>query len=219
MMSEQRHLISLNYRLCVGHFSLIPLSADYQYYADRITPNPYVEDGVLMNTYCNEERYDFLYLGAGIDYDFCDNMSYAYIIGGRSHNYFPWQKVQTAPIVSIGVGWDKEKRLVSTDLSCQQYSYTPQSSTKYLTPTYAQIQVNYNIMPDLYIGVVLQNITEVQKTETYSEVDTFKTYNQDSATDLTFHPWILVRYTIRKHTKEKIRFGNVLQSQEQGIQL
>ena len=119
----------------------------------------------------------------------------------------------------MGVWWFKGKLTVGADLSWQQYSYTPQSRTKYLKPTYAQMQVNYNITPDLYIGVALQNFTGAQKTETYSEAGTFKTYNWNRATDHGFRPWILVRYTIRKHTKEKIRLGNVLSSQEQGIQL
>lgn len=216
---EQRHTVSINYRLRAGRFSLTPLTANYMHYTDRITPHSYVENDVLVNSYRNEGKYDFLYLGAGVDYNFSDDMSYAYISGGRNHIYFPGQKMQISPIVNMGVWWFKRKLTVGADLSWQQYSYTPQSRTKYLKPTYAQMQVNYNITPDLYIGVALQNFTGAQKTETYSEAGTFKTYNWNRATDHGFRPWILVRYTIRKHTKEKIRLGNVLSSQEQGIQL
>lgn len=216
---EQIHTLSFNYRLRVGRFNLTPLTATYNHYTDRIAPYSFVENGVLVNTYLNEGKFDFLSYGANINYTFRDGMSYAYVGGGQNRYYFPDHKVKTTPLVNAGVWWNKGKWLVGADVNWQMYSYTPQSRTKYLTPTHAQIQVNYNFTPDFYIAVALQNFGGPRTSETYSLADSFKSYNWNRATDLGFRPWILLRYTIRKHTKEKIRIGNVLQSQEQGIKL
>ena len=89
----------------------------------------------------------------------------------------------------------------------------------YLSPTYAQVQINYNITPNFYIAVALQNFTGALTTETYLETGSFKSYNWDKQTNLSFRPWILLRYTIRKRPKKKIGIDNVLQSHEEGIKL
>lgn len=219
LIPEQIHTLSLNYRLRVGRFNLTPLTATYNHYTDRIAPYSFVDKGILVNSYLNEGKFDFLYWGANIDYTFKDGMSYAYIGGGQNRYYFPAQKVKTSPIINAGVWWYKGKYMVGADVSWQKFSYTPQSETKYLSPAFAQVQVNYNFTPDFYIAVALQNVGGPIISETHSVAGSFKSYNWNRATDLGFRPWILLRYTIRKHTKEKIRIGNVLQSQEQGIKL
>ncbi|MBR8732395.1 hypothetical protein IX339_001869 [Porphyromonas levii] len=219
LMPEQMHTVGLNYRLRLGRFFLTPLTVTYNHYTNRITPYSYIDQGVRVNTYQNDGKFDFLYWGANINYNFRDGLSYAYVGGGQNRYYFEGQEVKTMPLVNAGVWWYKGKWMFGADISWQKYSYTPQSRTQYFRPTFAQLQVNYNITPDFYIAVALQNFTGALTTETFSETGSFKSYNWNRQTDLGFRPWILLRYTIRKHTKEKIGIGNVLQSQEQGIKL
>lgn len=178
-----------------------------------------MDKGVRVNTYQNDGKFDFLYWGANINYNFSDGLSYAYVDGGQNRYYFEAQGVQTTPLINAGVWWFKGKWMFGADINWQKYSYTPQSRTHYLSPTYAQVQINYNITPNFYIAVALQNFTGALTTETYLETGSFKSYNWDKQTNLSFRPWILLRYTIRKRPKKKIGIDNVLQSHEEGIKL
>jgi hypothetical protein len=38
-------------------------------------------------------------------------------------------------------------------------------------------------------------------------------------TDLNVRPWILIRYTLRKNNKQKIKLDNVVTGKEKGIAL
>lgn len=216
---EQIHTVGLNYRLRLGSFVLTPLTVSYNHYTDRITQYSYMDKGVRVNTYQNDGKFDFLYWGANINYNFSDGLSYAYVGGGQNRYYFEAQGVQTTPLINAGVWWFKGKWMFGADINWQKYSYTPQSRTHYLSPTYAQVQINYNITPNFYIAVALQNFTGALTTETYLETGSFKSYNWDKQTNLSFRPWILLRYTIRKRPKKKIGIDNVLQSHEEGIKL
>ena len=216
---EQSHSLALNYRLRVGRFILNPIQVNYSHYIDRILPYSELTEGKVLHSFRNQGKDDFLNYGASLSYLFKDGMSYYYLNAGQNRVYFENQKVKTTPLLSAGVWWFKGKWVVGADISWQKYSFTPQSTTQYLSPTFAQMQVNYNFTPDFYIALAVQNFAGAMTEETYSEAGKFKSFHWNKQTHLGFRPWILIRYTIRKHTKQKIRIGNVLHSQEEGIKL
>jgi hypothetical protein len=57
------------------------------------------------------------------------------------------------------------------------------------------------------------------ETETETETAGYTAYNRQWRTGVTLRPSILIRYTIRKNPKRKIRLDNVVTSDEQGIKL
>lgn len=105
------------------------------------------------------------------------------------------------------------------DISYRNYTYTPFSRTRQLTPEYSQVQVNYNFTKDFYIALALPYFIGRLATETNTRADSYSAYFRQEMISQSFRPWVLLRYTIRRNAKSKIRLDNVVHSREEGISL
>lgn len=112
-----------------------------------------------------------------------------------------------------------KKWMFGGDVNYRNYEYTPISRIKQLTPSYSQFQVNYNFTKDFYIAVALPYFIGKLSTETETQAGTYSSYHLRRMTSMSGRPWVLLRYTIRKNEKSKIKLGNVVKSREEGISL
>ena len=102
----------------------------------------------------------------------------------------------------------------------QNQAYTAVSKTTFHTPSYSYIQLIYNFTPNFYISAAVQYMNNPQHTDVWTYSDTYRSFSTSRMQDLSWRPWILIRYTFRKNVKKKIKLENVIKgSRENGIRL
>lgn len=218
LLPQQRHQLDLIQTIGLSSLTLTP-KLSYSLFTDMIEPYTFMENKVQVNTFRNAGRFARLYWGSNLSYQIKRGKGNAYLGVGQQVDYFTEQKAKPSILLNAGLWLFLGKWTVGGDISWQDRSYTLHSQTTYLSPVYAQCQVNYNITPNLYLAVALQNFSGAQSQETRSYTGSFNSYHRVRNTDAAFSPWILIRYTIRKNSNKKIKIDNVLKSQEEGIRL
>lgn len=179
------------------------------------------EKGIYTSTYENKGRFRRLYSNLYATYRVGNDNYNGNIRFGVSHLRWLYDGHSPKDGYSLMFGlnaWLK-KFYVGADISYFPKTYTDISTTRNLRLTEANVQVNYNITENLYIAVCLQGFAGNRKTKVMTNDGTFKSVSLTKLTETGFHPWVLVRWNMRKNTKRKIKLGNVLNSNESGIKL
>ncbi len=112
-----------------------------------------------------------------------------------------------------------KKWTFSGDISYRNYQYTPVSRLTQITPEYSQVQVNYNFTKNFYIAVALPYFWGTLHSDITTRSETYNSYSSNRMVDQSARPWILLRYTLRKNNKQKIKLDNIIKSKEEGISL
>lgn len=188
---------------------------------DIIEAYGYTEQGRFVNTYQNSGRYNALSVGVRANVNFPKRLGRAYLNITQNWSYFTGQPAKPGFGISGGLWFYYKKWTVGSDVEFFNYDYTPISRTRQLTPGYSMVQVIYNFTNNLYISIALPYVFGSPRTETETYADSYTSYylRDMSMTNMTQRPWILLRYTIRKNDKRKIKLGNIVSSKENGISL
>lgn len=218
LLPEQTHKLSASYTLNKKGFYITP-SVSYDISTDIIEPFGYSDNGIFVNTYKNEGNFKTLSMGGAVNYRLKNGLGNIYI--GAEHNidYFAGMAAKKSLSLNGGIWIYYKKWIFGGDVNYRNDEYTPISHIKQLTPAYSQFQINYNFTKDFYIAVALPYFIGKLSTETTTQVDSYSSYYRKRMTDVSAHPWILLRYTFRKNNKQKIKLDNVVKSKEKGISL
>ena len=218
LLPEQTHRLEASYTFNKKGFYIMP-SVFYGISSDIIESFGYSDNGIFVNTFNNAGKYKSLSVGGNISYRFKENRGNV-SIGGHHHvDYFAGMKARTSFSLNGGIWVFYKKWMFGGDVTYRNYEFTPISRIKQLTPSYSQFQVNYNFTKDFYIAVALPYFWGTLSTETTTQAGTYSSYHRKRMTDMSAHPWVLLRYTIRKNSQRKIKLDNVVESKEKGISL
>ena len=218
LQPEQWHNIALSHTYGRGGLYLMP-AVYVDLASDLIQAHAYNDVSHFVRTYRNAGRYATLSAGGMIQYRFKDNRGSAYISAYHIENYFEGLSPRRSLSLGAGAWYTWGRWYVGGDISYRNYTYTPFSRTRQLTPEYSQVQVNYNFTKDFYIALALPYFIGRLATETDTQADSYSAYFRQEMISQSFRPWVLLRYTIRRNAKSKIRLDNVVHSREEGISL
>lgn len=215
---EQTHKLKASYTFNKKGLYVIP-SASYDISSDIIEPFGYSDEGIFVNTFKNAGKFETLSLGGSVSYRFSKNRGNVYFGGFHHTDYFEGMESKQSFSLNGGLWIYYKKWMFGGDINYRNYEYSPISRIKQLTPSYSQIQVNYNFTKDFYVAVALPYFIGKLSTETTVESGSYSSYNLSRMTGMSARPWILLRYTYRKNSKQKINLDNVVKSMEEGISL
>lgn len=218
LMPEQTHKLKASYTFNKKGLYITP-SASYNISSDIIEPFGYSDDGIFTNTFKNAGKFKTFSLGGSVSYRFKNNWGNVYIGGYRHTDYFTGMDSKQSFSLNGGIWIYYKKWMFGGDVDYRNYEYSPISRIKQLTPAYSQVQINYNFTKDFYVAVALPYFIGKLSTETTTQSGTYSSYNLRRMTDMSARPWILLRYTFRKNSKQKIKLDNVVRSREEGISL
>ncbi len=218
LLPEQTHKLSASHTFNKKRFYITP-SASFNIATDIIEPFGYTDNGVFVNTYKNAGSFKNLAVGGSISYRFKKGRGNIYAGGYHHTDYFAGMTPKQSFSLNGGIWIYYKKWIFGGDINYRNYAYTPISRVKQITPAYSQFQVNYNFTKDFYVAVALPYFIGKLGTETTTEVGTYSSYHLQRMTSMSARPWVLLRYTIRKNEKSKIKLDNVVKSKEEGISL
>ena len=192
------------------------------FYHDMLVASGYTNsDHVYVSTYANQGHYREFYSSINGSYRIGQGDRRARVmafVNWTRRFYSGLSPMDEFTIYSNINVWLK-KFYVGVDLSYKPKGYTDISVTRYHNLTEANIQCNYNIMPNLYVAICIQGVTGTPTSTTYLKNGTFRSVLFTRLKEMGVHPWILVRWNIRKNQKRKINLDSVLESTEKGIRL
>ena len=214
---QMDHNWNLSYSFNVGKLYLTP-SINYQYVNDLIEACGYIENGIYTSTYENSSHYSNLSAGVYGNYNFKKGNIYGG--GGWAAGYFEGQSGKHIFYVSGGFSFRANKSFsFYGDIDYCPKDFSVISQSRYYHPTSANVQVNYNITPNFYVALCLQHFTGEYREKTMVNNGEYHSVSDARYKDKNLRPWILIRYTIRKNPKNKIKLGNILDSTEKGISI
>lgn len=218
LLPEQLHRLSTSYTWNKKGFYITP-SFEYTFYNDIVEPYGYSEKDIYISTYRNAGKYQTLSVSGTLSYRMGD-WGRAYVYAGHGVNYYEGQDARK--YFACGGGFFAQYKKWSLDycIDYQNQAYTAVSKTTFHTPSYSYLQLIYNFAPNFYISAAVQYMNNPQHTDVWTYSDTYQSFSASRMQDLSWRPWILIRYTFRKNVKKKIKLENVIQgSRENGIQL
>ena len=207
---------SVSYTLNVGKLYLTP-AVDYKYISDLIETYGYSKGGVYYSTYTNTGH--FIQTSAGADLSYRFKWGRIYAGGGWKTCHYTGQDAKNSAYASFGFNAHAKDFSFYGDVDYNSRDYTALACTKYVRPSVANLQVNYNITPDFYIGMCLQHITGEYQSKTTTVDGSFHSVIEKHYKDKKIRPWIILRYTFRKNADKKHKLGKVLDSTEEGISI
>ena len=211
------HQLSANYMFNYKNLNFLG-SVNYSGRRNLIESFGYEEDGVFVSTFKNVGKYNYFDFSGYINYNFPKGRGRVYASAGYGKSRFDELSWKDNVWFNGGLWFYLKKWMIGGDINYSRYSYSPISRTHYIKPDYCQLQVNYNFTPNFYVAVLFPFVFG-SETETETETAGYTAYNRQWRTGVTLRPSILIRYTIRKNPKRKIRLDNVVTSDEQGIKL
>lgn len=216
LIPEISHLAEMEYTFNVGSLYIMP-SAYYKRINDLIQIGGQSNNGIYTQSYINSGHFSQVSAGADLSYKF----PWGRVNGGGGWRADCYQGESAKHSVYATFGFNaRVKRFAFyTDIEYNSRETSAVSVIKYYHPSYANIQVNYNITPDLYIALCLQHFTGTFRTKTTVDDGSFHSVINTRYKDQSFRPWILVRYTLQKNPDKKIKLDKVLTSKENGISL
>ncbi len=218
LLPEQTHKLRASHTFNKNRFYVTP-SISYNISTDIIEPFGYSDNDVLVNTYKNAGSFKTFEAGSSVRYRFKEGRGNIYVGAYHHIDYFANMSPKHSFSLNGGIWIYYKKWMFGGDVNYRNYEYTPISRIKQLTPSYSQFQVNYNFTKDFYIAVALPYFIGKLSTETETQAGTYSSYHLRRMTSMSGRPWVLLRYTIRKNEKSKIKLGNVVKSKEEGISL
>jgi hypothetical protein len=217
LLPMQQHDLSFSYTFNKSGLYITP-SVRYNIYTDIIEPFGYSKNGIYTSTYHNMGKYRSLAAGGSISYH-QGKWGQIYMNSYHLVDYFSGQDPRESFTCDLGMNAKYKKWFFNVNYQCQNYIYTAVSRTKYHTPNYSFVQIQYNFTPNFYISAAIQYFTGAVRydIETYGE--NYRSFVSQRMLDLNVRPWILIRYTFRKNDQQKIKLNNVVTSKEKGISL
>ncbi|MGL5562141.1 MAG: TonB-dependent receptor [Tannerellaceae bacterium] len=216
LLPAQNHVLNGSYTFNKWGFYFSP-SATYTMYTDKIEAFGYSENDIFIKTYKNLGRSERLAVGGSLNY----NIAYKNISGSANVNafhhvdYFDGLSPKKNFSWGAGLYLDYKKWSFITEMSQSNYTYTPISRIKEVTP-YTHFQLTYKFTNLFYISAALSNGIGKSKSDAFTYSEQYNAYSRQSR---RCYPWILVRYTLRKNLKKKIGINKVINSKESGISL
>lgn len=208
---------SINYTYTQGNLYLQP-ALIYRSVSDIIEPTGYLEGDVYHSTYTNSGHFSQLMASAYASYRF--GWGRIGLGCGWSEHYYHGSGPQGAFSTMFDFNARAGKFSFYANINYTNREIYRTSIVRNLSPSLAQIQVNYNITPDLYIALCMQNIAGKVRSRTIIDDGGYHSVAQTSYCDRNIRPWLLVRYTFRKNAQSKINLGNnVIRPEENGINL
>ena len=221
LVPQQSHDLSLTYSLNKGPvYTALTLGGDI--YTDMITSSGYTEpSGVYVSTYANQGRYRQVYSTYSLSYSFWKGNLSGRVSGSATWWRSCYDRCRPKDAVSVNGSltlWWK-KFMLWGDISVTPRTYSDISVTRNPRPVMANVQVNYNILDNLYVAVCLQGFAGDYRSTVTTTNGTYRNETFTRLKDTGLRPWILIRWNIRKNVKRKIRLDKVLDSQESGLHL
>jgi hypothetical protein len=217
LLPMQQHDFNLSYTFNTSGLYVTPAAA-YSVYTDIIEPFGYSEDDIYISTWRNAGKFKAFWAGTNVSYRL-GSFGYIYASGYHLVDYYAGQSPRKTFTCGGGLNGTWKKWYLGIDLRYREFVYTAVSRTKYDMPNEAFAQLTYNFTPNFYISVAVQSFTGMLHSETETYGGNYRSYTSQRMSDLNVRPWILVRYTLRKNNKQKIKLGNVVTGKEQGIAL
>ena len=216
LLPAQNQKAEVEYTFNKKGFYLTP-SLAYAWNTDLIETDGYSENNIYTSTYRNSGVFRRLSAGLSASYRFGVVRIYAY--GSHAWNYFTGQDAKRS--ISVGYGGSasvgKWSFNVNADYSGNEYSQI--SRTRHYAPSYALLQVTYNFTKNFYISTAIENSFGTQRNVTETWNGKYYSRLSQRLTDMSFCPWVLIRYTLRKNTDRRPKENRVVNPQEQGIKL
>lgn len=216
LLPAQNHVLNGSYTFNKWGFYFSP-SATYTMYTDKIEPFGYSENDIFIKTYKNLGRSERLAVGGSLNYNIAhkDISGSVYINAFHHVDYFDGLSPKKNFSWGAGLNLDYKKWSFVTEMSQSNYTYTPISRIKEVTP-YTHFQLTYKFTNLFYISAALSNGIGKSKSDAFTYSEQYNDYSRQSR---RCYPWILVRYTLRKNLKKKIGINKVINSKESGISL
>lgn len=209
--------IPLSYTFNIKGLYLRP-SVYYKRITDMISPTGYTNDeGIFISTYENHGRFTQICAVMNASYRLKNGGVYG--MAGWYGNYFKEQTAHSAFTSQFGFYYYLNKFSFYGNVSYDNRKVSKMSVTRYYRPSTAELQVNYNFMPDFYIGACLTHATGEFHTRTVTRSGNYMEISNVRYRDSNLRPWIILRYTFRRNSDRKIKLNKVLNSQEKGISL
>jgi hypothetical protein len=217
LLPMQQHNFNLSYTFNQSGLYVTP-TANYSIDTDVIEPSGYSENDVYVSTYRNTGMFTSFWAGPSLSYRL-GNAGNLYAGGYYLVSYYDGQPPRQTFLYNAGVSATWKKWYFNMDVHYQPFVYTAVSRTKNHTPDYSSLQLTYNFTPNFYISAAVQYFTGALHTDTETCGENYRSFASRRMLDLNIRPWLLVRYTLRKNNRQKIKLGNVVTGKEQGIAL
>jgi len=217
LLPQQDHNLSLSYTFNKFGLYVTPYFG-YNISTDIIEPFGYSENGIYLSTYRNTGKFSSLTAGGSVAYRL-GKLGRIYMSAYHSEEYYSGQDPRKSFTFNPGMNLKYKKWYFGVDYSYQDYTYTAVSRTKYRTPNYSLAQLQYNFTPNFYISIGLQYFTGAVRLDTETFSENYRSFISQKMLDQNVRPWVLIRYTFRKNTQQKIKIGNSITSKEKGISL
>lgn len=161
------------------------------------------EDDVQVQSYRNNGRY------RNTTVSFMPRYNGDNIIASVTASYY-WdkydgRKTRGAFGVDYLVKWDFGHFFLYSTLSWRRRSYSPLGYTEYKNPMEAHVQLAWQVNRKLYISLGLPYYWGTRKTVDVTETGDYFSRRQTSFKSSSLRPWLLVTWTLRKHSEESIR--------------
>lgn len=217
LLPMQNHQLEASYTFNKKGFYFTP-SVSYNIYRDIIEPFGYSDQGIYVSTYLNRGKSERLSVGGSASYRL---KKWGRIYANAYHHvdYFEGRDPLKSFSCEGGFMLSYKQWTLLADISYRNYLYTPVSRTTQITPEYAQVQVIYNFTKNFYVSMAVPYALGTASTDVDTHSGTYRAHINNRMVDMSGRPWILLRYTIRKNDKRKIKLDNVIRSKEQGISL
>lgn len=218
LLPQSMHYLPLTYTYNIEGLYIRPI-AYYKRINDMISRTGYTNaNGVFVSTY--ENLGHFSQVLAALDVSYRLNHGRVYAKCGWYANYYTGQPRHNMFFVQGGFNYTLDKFSFYGKFGYQDRSIDSDISwTRYYKPLLAELQVNYNITPDFYIGACLQHFTGKYHSKTTIETGSYIQIEDIYHVDRNLRPWVILRYTFRRNESRKIKLDNVLESKEQGISI
>lgn len=213
----QNHRMEASYTFNKAGWYLSP-SISYNIYTDMIEPYGYTDSGIYIQSYRNTGSFKTLSAGGTLSYRI-NKIGNISVYAAHNVDYFSGAEARKSFSYGGNAMFTHKKWTLNIDVSHRNYLFTAISRTRQKTPEYSLFQIIYNFTKDFYISTAMQYFIGTSATEVSTHSGTYQSFVSKRMTSQSTRPWILLRYTFRKNTKQKIGIGNVVKSKEQGISL
>ena len=189
---------------------------DYTYISDRFETVGYTDgDGVYTSTYANLGRYSNFTLNCSAGYRSAATKAGASF--EQWFEYFPGMKAKKSFSVSAYAIQSLGRWTLYAKAGYANYSFTNISATRNLTPT-SYVLVSYQCTPNLSLSVGTNSVIKYSKARTRVIDDGYELHMVDKRE--VFHPFFLLRWTLRKNVEKKIKLDNgIMKDIQKGINL
>lgn len=177
---------------------------DYTCINNRFENIGYIdENGIYTSTYLNLGYYSNLLVSLSVGYRNNNTTIGTYF--QRWYEYYPGNKAKKSFSISAYALHSLKKWTLYTSFGYTDYSYTNISSSYDFIPS-VQLSLSYQATPNLSLTLGTDAIVKYTKSKVIVKDIGFEMHTLNKKDVL--HPFLLVRWTLRKNSKKKIKLNN-----------